>query len=127
MGQNQSNNPKDAKIAKNKKQQESDDTDSDDDCTPNVVNEASAYVIANIQYERPNGEVQVKKFRIGTSNTKAKAMKRNLEKQFDIAANQIKVYLENGKEEMPDDCTLHELGIVDDITLIVRDGSQQYQ
>ncbi|KAK3787108.1 hypothetical protein RRG08_030271 [Elysia crispata] len=124
MGQNQSNSSNNAKTAKEQKPQESDE--SDDDGMPKLVNEASAFVIVNVKFEKPDGTSDTKRFKVGTSDRKINQVKRDLEKQFNIPENKIRVYLENGKEEMPDDCTLYDLGIIDDTNLIVHDGSEQY-
>ena len=54
-------------------------------------------------------------------------MKKNLEQKFGITPGRIQVYLEGGETEMPDECTLYELGLINDVTLLVRDSSLKYK
>ncbi|GFN92309.1 hypothetical protein PoB_001881500 [Plakobranchus ocellatus] len=90
-----------------------------------VVNEAATFAVLEIIYELPNGQCEKKKLPVTTSK-KAKFVKRELEAKFDIEPYACQLYLYNGKEEMPDHCTLHELGIQGDMTLKIRNKSLKY-
>lgn len=95
----------------------------------NIRLQAGGCVDAKVRYVKPNEESKVLILRGIMISTKAKDLKGKLETKFGIPENKIQVYLEVGEHgllEMPDEATLMDLGITDDISLVVRDGSQRY-
>lgn len=120
MGQKQSNNKNDSNLAKKSKLQELDDSD---DEIERVDEEAQPYIVATFRYKKETGEIEEAKLRIITSTTKAKTVKKKIAQKFNISEETVQVFLENREVELPDMSTFFELGITDNITLIVRDGS----